>query len=157
MKVSTLTVELIPDVLALMELGEPYIRPRTPSDYWLYARLFHSSCPVALIDNTVAGAVIAFRSQEDPSQVYLQDVMTHPDFRRRGVTRALIEAVRFRAAEWQCERLYLTSEPENSAAHATWTELGFRNVEGDYTVHGVSVVTDFKGPGKDRAVYDLVL
>jgi hypothetical protein len=63
--------------------------------------------------------------------------------------------VRDQATAWGCLRVYLTSEPENTAAHATWTSLGFVNVAGDFTVNDVAVTRDFKGPGKDRAVYQL--
>jgi len=157
MKITPLRQELIPQVIALMELGEPYIRPRTYSDYWAYATLFASTCPVALAGDDVAGAVMAFRSQEDPRDVYVQDVMTHPDHRQQGVSKALIGAVRDRAISWGCTRLYLTSEPDNVAAQATWRALGFVNVPGDRDVDGVSVISDFKGPGKDRAVYQLDL
>jgi len=80
-----------------MELGEPYVRARTQPDYWLYARLFCSSCPVPLVNDSLVGAVIAFRSQEDPNEVYVQDAMTHPEHRRQGVTRMLLEAVRTQA------------------------------------------------------------
>lgn len=149
--------ELIPHVRQLMALGEPYIRLRTDSDYWLYARLFSSTCPIALIDGRVAGAVIAFRSQDDPGDVYVQDVMTHPDFRQRGVAKALLGAVRERAIDLGATRLYLTSEPENTSAHAAWTSLGFVNVAADQAVNGVWVIADYKGPGKDRAVYELKL
>jgi GNAT superfamily N-acetyltransferase len=156
-EITPLSIELTPDVMALMEHGDPYIRVRTPSDYWLYAHLFPSTCPVAVLGDFVVGAVIAFRSQEDQDDVYIQDVMTHPDNRRKGITRALLDAVRARGEEWGCRRMYLTSEPDNRAAHATWTALGFKNVPGDYTVGDVSVVADYKGPGKDRAVYELLL
>ncbi len=157
MLMTTLSQELVPQVQRLMELGAPFIRARTYSDYWLYARLFASSCPVALIDGAVVGAVIAFRSQEEPKDVYLQDVMIHPDHRKRGVARALVAEVRQRAVDWGCERLYLTSEAENIAAHAAWISLGFCNVQGDLEINGISVIKDFKGPGKDRAVYELLL
>lgn len=155
MIVSPLRSELTGDVERLMALGEPFVRPRTSSDYWLYARLFSSTCPVALEDGTLAGAAIAFRSQDDPADVYVQDVMVHPDFRRRGVAGLLLDSVRTRAADWGCHRVYLTSEPENRAAHRTWLTLGFHNVPGDRDVGGVQVLTDFKGAGKDRAVYEL--
>ena len=68
-----------------------------------------------------------------------------------------MSAVRRQAADWGCRRLFLTSEPDNYAAHTAWLALGFRNVPGDRTEHGVSVVSDYKGPGKDRAVYEQVL
>lgn len=158
MIVTPLHPERIGEVLRLMELGEPYVSARTLSDYWLYATLFSSTCPIAFDDdNTIVGAVIAFRSQDDPADIYVQDVMAHPDHRRRGITRALLRSVRSQAEEWGCQRLYLTSEPDNQAAHASWTALGFANVPGDYEINGVSVITDFKGPSRNRAVYQLTL
>ena len=140
-----------------MELGAPYVRARTASDYWLYGAIFSSTCPVALIDDQVAGAVIAFRGQDNPDDVYIQDVITHPNHRRSGVAGALLTAVRNRAMTWGCRRLYLTSEPENTGAQATWTALGFANAPGDHVVDGVSVISDYKGPGKHRALYELKL
>ncbi|MGF1645332.1 MAG: GNAT family N-acetyltransferase [Kineosporiaceae bacterium] len=131
MKITTLRQDLIPQVYALMELGKPYARARTHSDHWLYARLFSSTCPVALIDADVAGAVIAFRSQDNPSDVYVQDVIVHPGHRTRGVATVLLAAVRDGAAAWGCQRLYLTSEPENTAAHAAWLSMGFVNAPGE--------------------------
>jgi GNAT superfamily N-acetyltransferase len=156
--VTPLQPEHIREVKQLMELGEPYIWARTLSDYWLYAKLFSSTCPITINDdNTITGAVIAFRSQDDPTDVYVQDVMIHPQHRRRGVARALLLSVRSQAEKWDCERLYLTSEPDNQAAHASWTALGFVNVPGDHEVKGISIITDFKGPGRSRAVYELPL
>jgi GNAT superfamily N-acetyltransferase len=155
--IKPLTVDLVPDLERLMALGEPFVRVRTTSDYWLYASLFSSSCPVALEGQQVAGAIIAFRSKDDPRDVYIQDVMIHPERRRKGIGRSLMEAVRAQAESWGCSRAYLTSEPENLAAHATWTSLGFINCLGDYEISGVQVVAGFKGPGKDRAVYELFI
>lgn len=157
MIVTTFRTDLVPPVQRLMRLGAPYIRARTDSDYWLYANLFSSTCPVALIDNDVAGAVIAFRSQDHPEDIYIQDVMTHPHHRRRGVARALLTHLRDIAQRQNCTRLYLTSEPDNTPAQATWASLGFENLPGDYIVNSVSMIKDFKGPGKDRAVYQLSL
>jgi GNAT superfamily N-acetyltransferase len=155
MKITPLRVDLIPQILELMDLGAPYVKARTASDYWLYATLFSSTCPTALIDDELAGAVIAFRSQDAPNEVYIQDVMTHPDYRRGGIAQALIGHVRDQAIAWNCIRIYLTSEPENTAAQAAWESMGFSNAGGDRIVNGVPVITNFKGPGKDRAVYQL--
>lgn len=155
MKITPLHQDMTSEVIDLLRQGAPYIWPRTPSDYWLYANLFSSTCPVALDGEKIAGVIIAFRSQDKPADVYLQDVMTHPDYRRQGIAAALIEAVRTQAETWGCERLYLTSEPDNTAAHHTWGTLGFTNIRGDKVIEGVNVITDYKGPGKTRAVYEL--
>jgi GNAT superfamily N-acetyltransferase len=157
MQIIAINQDITDEVRALMELGAPYVRARTASDYWLYARLFASTCPVAVVDGTVAGAVIAMRSQDDPADIYVQDVMTHPGRRRQGIARALLNAVRSCGNGWGCRRLYLTSELDNLDAYATWTALGFTNVGGDYTIGDISVTRDFKGPGKDRAVFELAL
>jgi GNAT superfamily N-acetyltransferase len=155
--ISPLETSMIDDVIRLMNKGEPFIRARTASDYWAYATLFSSTCAVAYIDRDLAGAVMAFRSQDDPSQVYVQDVMVHPDHRRQGVTAALLDSIVAQARTWGCARLWLTSEPDNRAADAAWRSLGWTNVPGDHEVDGVEVISDFKGPGKDRAVYELLL
>lgn len=117
MKTRPLSQHDIPAVIDLMELGAPFVRPRTESDYWLYANLFSGTCPVTVDGDDLLGAVIAFRSQDHPEDIYVQDVVTHPDHRRRGITKALLNAVRDEALRFSCTRLYLTSEPENEAAH----------------------------------------
>lgn len=130
---------------------------RTASDYWVYATLFSSTCHIARIDGALAGTVIAFRNQDDPDEVYVQDVMVHPVYRRTGVMTALLADVRAQAERWGCRRLWLTSEPDNRAADAAWRAQGFSSVPGDREVDGIQVVSDLKGPGKDRVVYELLL
>jgi GNAT superfamily N-acetyltransferase len=155
MIITALTVERIAAVRELMTLGAPYIRARDLSDYWLYASLFSSTCPLALNENgQVRGAAIALRSQDEPDDVYVQDLMVHPDARRGGIARALLAVVAERAAGWGCRRLYLSSEPDNTTAHAVWLSMGFSNLSGDRQVNGIEVINAFKGPGKDRAVYE---
>lgn len=150
-------VETIGDVERLMGLGGPYVRARGASDYWLYATLFASTCQSALDDGVLVGAVVAMRSQDEPGDVYVQDVMVHPEHRRRGIAATLIGVVAGQAQRWGARRLYLTSAPDNTAPDATWRRLGFINLPGDTTVDGVHVVADCKGPGRDRAVYQLDL
>lgn len=154
MLVTPLSRRLLEPVERLMQRGAPYVRARTPSDYWLYAELFSSTCPVVLVDDEVAGAAIAFRSQNDPSQIYVQDLMTSPDHRRRGVAGALLGAVCEQAIRWKVHRVYLTSEPDNIPARTAWDRAGFVNAPGDFMIDGVWLVRDLKGPGRHRAVYE---
>lgn len=106
MIITPLRVSLIPSVEHLIGLGAPFIWPRTSSDYWLYAELFSSTCTVAIENDEVIGVVNAFRSQDRPA-----DVISHPNHRRRDITRSLLDAVHQQATAWGCHRLYLTSEP----------------------------------------------
>lgn len=157
MIIEPLRHQSIPQLISLMQLGVPFLRARAYTDYWVYATHFSSTSPTALEEGRLAGAILAFRSQDQPADLYIQDVMTHPDFRRQGVTRKLMDHTRTRAQALNCDRMYLTSAPGNIRAHHTWTALGFTNIEGDHTVDGVSLTTDFKGPGNTRAVYELKL
>lgn len=97
MNIVPLRQDDIPAILELMEQGAPYVRPRTASDYWLYVNLFSNTCPIATDGNQIMGTVIALRSQDRPDDVYIQDVITHPDHRRTGVATALLSSVRDRA------------------------------------------------------------
>ena len=157
MLIVPMRVDMIGCLERLMVQGGPYIRARTASDYWLYARLFSSTCPVAVDDEVLVGAVIAMRSQDDPGDVYVQDVMVHRDYRRRGIAAGLLGVVVAQAKQWNAHRLFLTSEPDNTSADAAWRRLGFANLPGDATDGGVHVISDFKGPGRHRAVYQLDL
>lgn len=157
MDIEPLSIGRIGEVVELVGTGAPYLDPRTWSDYWAYASLFSTTCPVAVVDGQVVGSVTAFRSQDDPADIYIQEVVTHPRHRRHGITRALIDTVADRGRAWRCRRLYLTSTPGNETAHAAWVALGFTNVRGDHAVGPMSVVSDYKGPGRTRAVYELSL
>ncbi len=43
--ITALTVQLAPAAEQLVELGRPWLTPRTPSDDWFYATLFSATCP----------------------------------------------------------------------------------------------------------------
>ncbi|WP_437436744.1 GNAT family N-acetyltransferase [Salinispora arenicola] len=73
--------------------------------------------------------------------------MTHPNHRRTGITRALVEEVRRQGSLWGCQRLFLTSEPDNHAAHRAWLALGFNNVPGDTTSRACPCSTTTRGQG----------
>jgi ribosomal protein S18 acetylase RimI-like enzyme len=133
---------------------EPFVRPRTESDYWLYSRLFSTTCKAIVEAGYAAAFIVAFRSQDDPDELYIQDVAVGRDFRRRGYGRTLVEDVMHSAMAWGVTRVWLTSEPENAPARHIWSRLGFTNIRADRQVDGVWVTADLKGPGRDRAVFE---
>jgi len=154
MELTELNKHHIPSLIRLMEKGEPYVRARGESDYWLYSELFSDTCPIMIEGKDVIGAVLAFHSQVNATDTYIQDVMVDPDHRRRGIASSLINLLVTRAREAGRTQIYLTSEPDNTAAHETWTQLGFQNRSGTRRVGTIEIIEDYKGPGKHRAVYD---
>jgi GNAT superfamily N-acetyltransferase len=144
-----------PNVLVkLAKQGHPFIRPRGESDYWLYGRLFSSTCKVAMLDGSPVGFIVAFRNQDNPKEFYIQDLVVHQNARRQGIATALLEAVLSSAKALGCERAWLTSELENDAAHRTWRRNGFVNPPADRRVGEFWVTNDLKGPGIHRVVYE---
>ncbi len=153
-----ITVADIEDLAELFANAGPYVTARTLSDYWLYARLFSSTCLCIRSDGRPVAAVIAFRDQTPGvDEIYIQDVAVHPHHRRHGLGEALLGELHQRARGWSVKRLWLTSEAENIGAMKLWRRLGYENVESDYQMDGVWLTCGLKGPGRDRAVYQLHL
>jgi GNAT superfamily N-acetyltransferase len=144
-------------IIEIAHDGTPFVRPRGESDYWLYGRLFSSTCAAAIHGDVAVGFIVAFRSQDEPDNVYIQDVAVLNGLRGRGHGRSLVEHVAATSRSWGVRRLWLTSEAENKDAHRAWLSMGFVNSRADYQVDGVWVTTGLKGPGRDRAVYERLL
>ena len=69
------------------------------------------------------------RPAPPPRALYVDSLATAPDFRRRGVARALLERVTEEARERGCTHVALETELENSAARALYRSAGFRETD----------------------------
>jgi ribosomal protein S18 acetylase RimI-like enzyme len=107
-----------------------------------------------MLDDRPIGFIAAFRNQDNPKELYIQDLVVHPKARRQGIATALLEAVLSSAKALGCERAWLTSELENDAAHRTWRQNGFVNPPADRKVGDFWVTNDLKGPGRHRVIYE---
>ncbi|MGL5809602.1 MAG: GNAT family N-acetyltransferase [Nocardioides sp.] len=146
------------DLVALFGGAGPFVSARQLSDYWLYARLFGSTCLCLRIEGRPIAVVIALRDQSNGAhEIYVQDVAVAPEYRRRGYAVTLLDELRRRAGGWGIRRLWLTSEAANTDAVRLWTTLGYVNTKADYQQDGLWLTKDLKGPGRDRAVFDLLL
>lgn len=144
------------DLLALFSSAGEFVSPRSLSDYWLYARLFSSTCLcVRNDDGTPIAAVIAFVDQTPgKSEIYVQDVAVRVESRGRGLGQALMETLHQTASDLDINRIWLTSEGANTDAMALWGKMGYQNLPADYQVNGVWLTKDLKGKGKDRAIFE---
>ena len=134
--VEPITERDLEDLVRLFSNAGPYVSARTLSDYWLYARLFSSTCLcVRGADGRPAAAIIAFRDQTPGCmEIYIQDLAVDADHRRQGLGEAILDELHKRAATWKIERIWLTSEAENVGAMKLWTKLGYENPPADYQV-----------------------
>ena len=122
--------------------AQPSIRPATPDDFELYARLLPElgvddpppefarwskelmpSTLVGMLGNTPAGWCF-FQALEGSG--YVRQIVVAPSARRTGVGRALLEAVRGHLVAKGCRTWQLNVKPHNEAAIALYESLGFR-------------------------------
>ena len=80
---------------------------------------------VAVEQGTVAGYV---GSQTVMGETDMMNVAVHPDFRRRGIAGALVNALVTRLREMGSHSLTLEVRASNSPAIALYEKLGFRQV-----------------------------
>ena len=62
----------------------------------------------------------------DRRRGFIQDVFTHPDYRRRGIARRLVQDLLDWLREEQVATAELTVATSNQEATRLWEELGFR-------------------------------
>lgn len=139
-----------------MKEGEPFIRVRDEGYYWLFVTLFSSSSFFALDGDKHIGIVLAMQSQDEPEALYIQNVVVHRAYYRRGIATLLLRSVEEEARRRGCRRLWLTTKPGNPAVQV-WPRLGFADLAGDYEADGLQVHRDFKGLGGDRIVFEKIL
>ena len=129
-------------IAAVMRTGRPWLPEHT--DYWLWRECFGDTSFLASDEGRAAGAVLACVNQLRPEELYVDQVAVDPAWRGRGVTRLLFDALEAAARRRGCKRLWLCTDPLNPATRA-WPPLGFTSL---------GVRRDFKGPGKDRELFE---
>jgi aminoglycoside 3-N-acetyltransferase I len=102
-----------------------------PSDAYLERLLAkeHVVALVALIDGEVVGGLVAYeldKFEQQRSELYIYDLAVREDERRRGISTALIEALREIAAERGAWVVYVQADYGDDPAIALYTKLGVR-------------------------------
>lgn len=141
MKVQPLRELGVDDVARAMRHGRPWLPEST--DYWLWQECFGDTSFVAS-ENIVIGGVLACINQTRPQELYVDQVAVDPAWRGQGITKLLLEAVEAAARSRGCRRLWLCTDPLNPAVRA-WPPLGFTSL---------GLRKNFKGPGKDRELFE---
>ena len=142
MIVSPLTAFSLQQIQSVFAEGRPWLPAHT--DYWLWQACFPSTSFIAAEDDALAGGVLACLNQEALDEVYVDQVAVGRAWRGRGVTRLLLDAVCDEARRRGCHRVWLSTDPANPAMEV-WPRYGFAPL---------GVKPNFKGPGKDRALFE---
>ena len=103
----------------------------------------------------LAGFVVAFISQDDPSLGYVHMIAADPNRRRSGIGRALYERVFTDLSGRGVTRVKAITWPGNRQSVAFHRSVGFRvdDGPGSQNLYGTPAYADYDGDGDDRAVF----
>jgi ribosomal protein S18 acetylase RimI-like enzyme len=87
---------------------------------------------VAYVDDQPAGVVTSTEilRPDKPPELFLNELVVIPAFRRRGVAGALLAETKRLAADRGCIAIWVLAEEDNEGGIATYTGAGGRRIEG---------------------------
>ncbi|KEO91663.1 hypothetical protein EH31_03040 [Erythrobacter longus] len=90
---------------------------------------------LALHEGLVVGMVMAVihNHPDKPTELFLDEIGTGDDWRRKGIARRLVQAVFDRADEAGIEEIWLGTEPDNDAANGLYQ--GFKHEREDAVIY----------------------
>jgi|WetSurMetagenome_2_1015567.scaffolds.fasta_scaffold159226_3 GNAT superfamily N-acetyltransferase len=155
-------------------MNELLIRHAEPSDYqpiiavlddWWGGRRMTDMLPklffvhfrptsfVAEHDGRIVGFVIGFVSQTFSEEAYIHFTGIHPEFRKKGLARALYERFFAAVGKRGCRTVRCVTSPVNKNSIAFHRRMGFSIEDSDMIVDGVPVVEGYDGKGEGRVLF----
>jgi ribosomal protein S18 acetylase RimI-like enzyme len=121
----------------------------------LWFQHFTGTSWIAEGDGRLAGFVVAFVSQDDPTIGHVHMVAADPNRRRSGVGAALYRQVFEDLGGRGVRRVMAVTWPGNRQSVAFHRSMGFRVDDGDGTqnLYGTPAYPDYDGEGDDRVVF----
>ncbi|SHF58813.1 GNAT family N-acetyltransferase [Streptoalloteichus hindustanus] len=115
---------------------------------------FFSSTSLVVRDGTgIRAFLVGFHAADNETEAYIHFVGVDPQLRGQGIARRLYEAFFQRAAEAGRREVRAITSPNNAGSIAFHQALGFTLEPGDREVDGLSVHSDYDGPGQDRVCF----
>ena len=103
------------------------------------------------------GFLCGFLSQSFSDQAYIHFVGVHPQYRGKGIGRALYERFFQSVKEAGRRKISCVTSPVNTASIAFHQRMGFSIENSGTAIDGLSVFKDYDGSGEDRVLFSKVL
>ncbi|WP_255620971.1 GNAT family N-acetyltransferase [Pseudonocardia sp. DSM 110487] len=123
----------------------------------LFLQHFATTSLVVEDDTGVRAFLVGFHSADAADEAYIHFVGVDPQLRGTGAARSLYTAFFAQAAKVGRRTVRATTSPSNTGSIAFHRAMGFAVEPGDQEVDGVSVHSDYDGPGQDRVCFRLEL
>lgn len=130
--------------------GGRHVAPALPR---LFFDHFHDTGIAVGQGSELAGFLIGFLSQANPTGAYIHFVGVAPAWRRSGVARAMYERFFELAATHGRTTVRCLTSPVNRASIAFHRAMGFELEGATGSVGGVAVHLDHDGPGEHRVLF----
>lgn len=119
----------------------------------LFLQHFAGTSLVVEDDTGIRAFLVGFHSADVPDEAYIHFVGVDPQYRGTGVARDLYTTFFAQAARAGRRTFRAITGPANTGSIAFHRAMGFEIEPGDREVDGVSVHSDYDGPGQDRVCF----
>lgn len=129
-----------------------------PAPGWAWTRHVAGTSWVAEdeADRRGLGILLGFASPDHPEEAVIQGIAVDPEFRRRGIGRALVGRFTEEQAQAGVARVTAACRPDDRRALAFFGTLGFEPNAGPGSrrLYGVPAFENWDGPGEDRVLLE---
>jgi predicted GNAT superfamily acetyltransferase len=123
----------------------------------LFLQHFATTSLVVEDETGVRAFLVGFHSADAADEAYVHFVGVDPQLRGTGAARGLYTAFFAQAVRAGRRTVRAITSPSNTGSIAFHRAMGFAVEPGDREVDGVSVHSDYDGPGQDRVCFRLEL
>lgn len=119
----------------------------------LFFKHFQNTSFVIEANDEIVAFLCGFISPTYPEQAYIHFVGVHPKYRLSGLAKNLYNAFFNQVRQNGCQEIYCITSPINKDSIAFHKRMGFLIISGNQEKAGISINTDYNGPGKDRVLF----
>lgn len=149
------------DFLIIAELAEkcPPMATERNSIYHIFTKYFKNTCLVAVNGNKIVAFLLGFISQVNRREGYLHLLCVHPQWRKKGIAKVLVDKYCHILRQNGCRKVILITSPKNSVAINLYKKLGFKAYNGMNTIQigDIRVFKDYNGKDDHKVIFQKML
>ncbi|TCP29384.1 ribosomal protein S18 acetylase RimI-like enzyme [Scopulibacillus darangshiensis] len=114
---------------------------------------FSNTSFIAEQDGKIIGFLIGFLSQTYQQEAYIHFAGVHPEYRKQDIGKRLYNTFFNVVQEHGRHIVRCVTSPVNKTSIAYHTEMGFEIENGDKSVDGLPIGSNYDGPNQERVLF----